>query len=235
MSYVFLDVFFSILEVVNTLKNRYMATLKQGILGGFSGKVGTVVGSTWRGKNVLRAAPRKSTKPVSAAQQRQRDKFKCVLQFLTPLKGILTDTFGANEGSKTPFNNAMSYHMKEAVKQTPTGFTMEYAKVLVGMGGLCGLENPIVQPVATHALKITWHDNSTQGLAYPTDDFLVVAYAPSLHSFNYFMANGLRETGQCLLNFQESLYGETVHLWATFTNTNLALTGTSRYLGSFVI
>ncbi|MGJ8549538.1 DUF6266 family protein [Winogradskyella wichelsiae] len=212
-----------------------MATFNDGILGGFSGKVGAVVGSNWRGKNVLRSAPRKSTKPISAAQQRQRDKFKCVLQFLTPLKALLTDTFGANVGTKTPFNNAMSYHMKEAVKHTATGFTMDYSKVLVGMGGLCGLAQPLVQPVAPHALNITWEDNSTQGLAYPTDTFLVVVYAPLLQRFDYFITDSLRETTGCLIHFQASFYGETVHLWATFTNRSLALTATSRYLGAFVI
>lgn len=212
-----------------------MATIKQGILGGFSGKVGTVVGSTWRGKTVLRSAPRKSTKPASAAQQKQRDKFTGVLQFLTPLKGILTETFGANMGSKTPFNNAMSYHMKEAVKQTTVGFQLEYSKVLIGKGGLCGVKNPVVEMLPAHRLQVSWDDNSTQGLAYPNDAFLIVAYAPFLQSFKYVMGESLRETRQCVLNFQESFYGETVHLWATFNNTKLALSATSTYLGSFVI
>jgi hypothetical protein len=212
-----------------------MATIKQGILGGFSGKIGTVVGSTWRGKNVLRSAPRKSTKPASAAQQKQRDKFAGVLQFLMPLKGILTETFGATVGSKSPFNNAMSYHMKEAVKQTTDGFQLAYAKVLIGKGGLCGIENPVVQMLPIHRLQISWDDNSTQGLAYPTDDFLIVAYVPSLQSFTYAMGDSDREAGQGKLNFQESFYGETVHLWVTFYNAKIALAATSTYLGSFVI
>jgi len=232
---VFLAVFFITLGLCNYLNNNNMATFNQGVLGGFSGKVGTVVGSNWRGKNILRSVPRKSTKPISAAQQRQRNKFKCVLQFLTPIKALLTETFGANVGTKTPFNNAMSYHMKEAVNQTATGFTMNYSKVLVGMGGLCGLEQPLVQPVAPHGLNITWENSRTQGLAYPTDSFLVVVYAPLLKRFDYFMTDSLRETTQCLLDFQDSFYGETVHVWATFTNSNSKLTATSRYLGAFVI
>ena len=31
-----------------------MGTIKQGILGGFSGKVGTVVGSSWKGISYMR-------------------------------------------------------------------------------------------------------------------------------------------------------------------------------------
>ncbi|HJV78940.1 MAG TPA: hypothetical protein VJ602_11205 [Paludibacter sp.] len=34
-----------------------MAIFSKGILGGFSGKVGNVIGSTWRGKDVLRNLP----------------------------------------------------------------------------------------------------------------------------------------------------------------------------------
>jgi len=37
-----------------------MGTYNKGILGAFYGKVGTVVGSTWRGKDVMRSLPRKS-------------------------------------------------------------------------------------------------------------------------------------------------------------------------------
>lgn len=212
-----------------------MATYNDGILGSFSGKVGPVIGSNWRGKSVIRSVPSKSKKPISTAQQLQRDKFKFVLQFLTPLKSILTETFGTNTGNTTPFNNAMSYHMKQAVNQTPTGFTMVYNKVLIGMGGLCGIENPVVYGTATHALNLAWDDNSHQGLAYPNDELLVIAYAPSLNDFDYFIATSQRDAHSVTLDFANAYIGKTVHLWATFTNTNLGLTATSKYLGSFVV
>lgn len=212
-----------------------MATMKDGILGGLSGKIGNVVGSTWRGKNVLRSAPSTSKKPASKAQKKQRDKFKNVSAFLIPIKGILTKTFGAKVGVKSPYNFAMSYHMKEAVQQTPAGFQLEYSKILIGKGGLCGIENPVVQTLPTHRLQVSWDDNSTQGLAYPTDAFLIVAYALSLQSFTYAMGDSVRETGQGVLNFQESFYGETVHVWTTFYNAKIALAATSNYLGFFVI
>lgn len=212
-----------------------MGTYNNGVLGGFSGKVGPVIGSNWRGKNIIRSVPSKSRKTASAAQQLQRDKFKFVLQFLTPLKPLLSETFGANAGNKTPFNNAMSYHLKEAVSHTGLNFEIDYSKVLIGMGGLCGIANPEVHGAGTTALSLTWDANSQQGLAYPDDALLVVAYAPSLNEFDFFIAYSLRKTGACALHFSEAFYGEPVHLWATFTNSGLALTATSRYLGSFVV
>lgn len=212
-----------------------MGTYNNGVLGGFSGKVGPVIGSNWRGKNILRSSPSKSSKATSSAQQLQRDKFKFVLQFLSPIKGVLTETFGANAGSKTPFNHAMSYHLREAVSHTDAGFEIHYNKVLIGMGALSGITHPVVHGEGTTALTLTWLNNSQQGLAYPTDALLVIAYAPALNDFDFFMAYNIREAGTSALDFMDVFYGETVHLWATFTNTNLALTATSRYLGSYVV
>ena len=37
-----------------------MANISKGILGGFSGKVGTIVGANYRGKDIIRSVPKKS-------------------------------------------------------------------------------------------------------------------------------------------------------------------------------
>lgn len=39
-----------------------MATFEKGILGGFSGKIGNVVGARWRGKDIMRSVPRSSSR-----------------------------------------------------------------------------------------------------------------------------------------------------------------------------
>lgn len=41
-----------------------MGTIKKGILGGFSGKVGTVVGGSWKGISYMRSLPQKVKKPA---------------------------------------------------------------------------------------------------------------------------------------------------------------------------
>ncbi|WP_308992784.1 DUF6266 family protein [Mariniflexile litorale] len=211
-----------------------METYNNGVLGDFSGQVGPVIGSHWRGINVLQAIPNKISKALRSADQLERDKFKFMLQFLSPIKGLLTETFSAT-GNKTPFDNAMSYHLKEAVSYTGTAFEIDYSKVLIGMGGLSGIAHSMVHGAGTTALTLAWLNNSQQGLAYPTDALLVVAYAPRLNDFDFFMAYNMREAGTSALDFMEIFHGETVHLWATFTNIDLALTATSRYLGSYVV
>jgi hypothetical protein len=44
---------------INLLIFIIMGTFNKGILGGFSGKVGTVVGFNWRGLDVMRSLPKK--------------------------------------------------------------------------------------------------------------------------------------------------------------------------------
>ncbi|MCB1863960.1 MAG: hypothetical protein KDG50_00890, partial [Chromatiales bacterium] len=49
-----------------------MARIKQGILGGLSGKIANVVGSSWKGIAVLKSLPLSVANPNTAAQQAQR-------------------------------------------------------------------------------------------------------------------------------------------------------------------
>ena len=53
-----------------------MGTIKQGILGGFSGKVGTVIGSSWKGISYMKGRAQSTKNPKTAAQTMQRTYFK---------------------------------------------------------------------------------------------------------------------------------------------------------------
>lgn len=74
-----------------------MATFKQGILGGFSGKVGGVIGSSWKGIDTMRSQPSSVTNPRTNAQVSNRTRFKSVSQLaaamLTTIVKPLNDRF----------------------------------------------------------------------------------------------------------------------------------------------
>ncbi|OCA74226.1 DUF6266 family protein [Chryseobacterium arthrosphaerae] len=94
-----------------------MARITKGILGGFSGKVGTIVGANWRGKDIIRSIPTPSNRPPSEKQMLQQMKFKLVVSFLRPLGAIQKKYFGLNSGSKSRINLAVSYTINEAVPE----------------------------------------------------------------------------------------------------------------------
>ena len=66
-----------------------MGTIKQGILGGFSGKVGTVVGGNWKGISYMRALAQNVKNPRTDAQMNQRSKFALAIAFLKPIKNYV--------------------------------------------------------------------------------------------------------------------------------------------------
>ncbi|MDD4417119.1 MAG: DUF6266 family protein, partial [Proteiniphilum sp.] len=59
-----------------------MGTIKQGILGGFSGKVGNIVGASWRGIDYIRSMPASVRNPRTVAQVSQRTRFALIGKML---------------------------------------------------------------------------------------------------------------------------------------------------------
>ena len=53
-----------------------MGKIKQGILGGFKGKVGTVIGASWNGIAYMKGLPQSQKDPKTAAQMAQRNYFR---------------------------------------------------------------------------------------------------------------------------------------------------------------
>lgn len=212
-----------------------MATFTQGPLGGFSGKIGHVVGTQWRGKNVMRSLPTEGKKTYTAAQLLQQERMKVTQTFLKGIQFLLAETFGSKTEKNPPNNNAMSYHMKEALIPTATGFEIDYTKVLIGLGPLGTIEQPILQRTDPDTLTLQWTDNSNQGYAYPDDGLIVVAYAPEINYFESYTGAYQRHDSTCELIIPKAFEGLEIVLWATFYNTDKQLAATSKYLGVVLV
>lgn len=55
-----------------------MGVLKRGIFGGFTGKIGNLVGAQWKGIDTVRAYQATVSNPNTVPQQNQRQKFKAI-------------------------------------------------------------------------------------------------------------------------------------------------------------
>lgn len=209
-----------------------MGTFKKGILGGFSGKVGTVVGANWRGKDVMRSLPKASNTAPTEAQIQQRTKFAMTIKFLTPLQPIVTRYFGSDAGVKTRRNLAMAYLITEAIEPLGDDFVWNYSKILISRGDLIGLNNPTVTSNANQTLTFNWTDNSGQGDAKNQDKVLVVAYDPASKTtvFSLQIATRVNATGSFIL--PQYLSGATVHIWIATAAADDKLYSTSQYLGT---
>ncbi len=102
-----------------------MGKINQGILEGFSGKVGNVIGGNWKGIDYMRVKPANVANPQTEGQVDQRTKFSTVLQFLQPLKDFVKVGYKNYAIKMTQFNSAMSYILKDAVTRTYPDYTID--------------------------------------------------------------------------------------------------------------
>ena len=115
-----------------------MGKIKQGILGGFSGTVGTVIGGNWKGVDYMRGKAASYTDKQSQAQLVQRAKFSLMSKFLAPLSAYLQVTFAKVALKKTGINAAFSYNIANAIMGTYPAFDVDFSKLLVSNGTLTG-------------------------------------------------------------------------------------------------
>lgn len=212
-----------------------MGVYNKGILGAFSGKVGPVVGASWRGKEVLRSLPRKGNRVATETQLLQRLKFKTVSSFITPLAPIISRFFGSGSLEKTRTNQAMSYHMTEAVTYVDPNFQMVYEKVVISKGDLLGFQAPTATPSAGTKIDFTWVNNAGQGQAKDNDQFIIAVYEATSKSTVYSLNAGKRLDGSGTITLPAYLSGLTVQVWIAFVSENQKLYATSVYMGEVVL
>lgn len=214
-----------------------MGKIPDGIFGGFSGRVGRVVGYNWRGEDMLRKAPRKRPKGSGTVKQlEQRDKFAMVMRFLTPIQEVVGQYFGNTYKSKSRFNLATSYNLTNGIIENPIGtFELDYPRILLTKGGLRGMESGSVQAKPARVLELTWTDNSGQGSAADDDLVLVVVYSPAQELFQIFDPAALRSEGTVDLVMPTYLSGDDVHVWGTMISADRKAKAISSYIGTATV
>jgi len=169
-----------------------MGTIQKGILGGFSGKVGTVIGGTWKGIDYMRSKANRRKFTPTQKQLEQQAKFTLAMGFVQPMAGLLEITFRDFAIKMSGVNNAFAYLLKKAITGTYPAFDIDYAVMLVSRGKLPNVLGPAVTSGAGSILTFSWTDNSGVAGAKETDQAVLVAYCPSLKQAIYTTAGGAR-------------------------------------------
>jgi hypothetical protein len=211
-----------------------MGTIKQGILGGFSGKVGNVVGGSWKGIDTMRVMPASVANPQTTPQLVQRQKFSIVMAFLQPLSEFLKTGFKDYAVKKTEINAAMSYNINYAVTGAYPAQTVDYPNVLVSRGPLPSAMNPAVASTVAGRVDFTWDNNSTETGAAATDRSLLVVYNPVRHQVVTDSEQAQRSAGSRNVTVPDSYTGDTVECYIAFINTTGDISS-SRYAGNVAV
>ena len=212
-----------------------MATISKGILGGFSGTVGPVVGANWRGMDVIRSRPKSSKRTPSERQLEQQLKFKLAISFLQPIKNIQSRFFGSGSGVKSRVNLAVSYTISEAIQMVAGLPELIFNKVLITRGELTSFQNAVLTTQPGGVLHLEWEDNSTQGDAAPTDQVSIVCYCAELKNWEIYEGIVMRSDLMADVTLPAYCLGKTMEVYAFLNNEKQTAASTSLYLGQHVV
>jgi hypothetical protein len=211
-----------------------MGKISQGVLGGFSGKVGNVVGGTWKGIDYMRIKPANVSNPRTAGQVDQRSKFSTTLRFLQSMTDFLRVGFKLYANKMTQFNAAMSYNLNNAITGTYPNFMIDYASALVSRGGLTGAANGAVSS-SGGLVEFTWTDNTGSGNAQATDKALLVVYNPAKDQAIYDNAGAARSVAAQNLAMPNDFIGDDVEAFIGFISEDGKEVANSVYIGSVTV
>lgn len=89
-----------------------MGKIKKGILGGFNGRVGNVIGGSWKGVAYMRSEAQSIKNPRTDLQQDNRTLFGQVSDMMSRAKSAVDLGFAGDTSKKSAFNSAVQTNMK---------------------------------------------------------------------------------------------------------------------------
>lgn len=205
-----------------------MAVMKQGILGGLQNKIGSVVGSSWKGIAVLKSKPLSVANPKTAGQIAQRTKMTNIVAFaqiiLADLIKPLWDRFASRMSGYNDFVQANIALFAAAMPSPVANFILSKGKMA---------ETAITTAVADisdHRLALEWVDDSGQGLKLATDTVYALGF--DANTGDVFFSAGVvtRADANVNITFPATvLIGHAVHAYLAFRRADGTVVSNTTY------
>ena len=212
-----------------------MGTITKGILGGFSGKVGTVIGASWKGIDYMRSIATSVSNPRTPAQVEHRAKFATIVNFLKPLTAFVRFGFKSQAIKMSGYNAAMAANFKNAITGIYPAFAIDYTKVLVSQGNLPGAMNPTTVSAIAGTVRFTWENNSWETDASADDQAVLVVYNPIKQAAVSVVGVITRAVGAQSVTLPNSFTGDEVQCYIAFTNANQSVISNSQYVMGLIV
>lgn len=211
-------------------KETGMGKIYQGVLGGFSGKLGMVVGYTWRGRPCIRVYRHAINYPNTELQQKQRDWFVSMVRFAAQANGALRLGFRQQsldaqmtEGNYFVMKNKQHFHREEGVVRVDYG----QLKIAAGSAADVYFKQPRFEQDET--VRVDFEKNSMSLHASGDDSVYLYIYAPGLGA-GILSAAATRRSKQVALRLPTAWAGHEVHIYG-FVVDKEGRASNSTYIG----
>jgi hypothetical protein len=150
-----------------------MGKIKKGILGGFSGRVGNVIGGSWKGIDYMRSEATSIANPRTTKQVEVRENFSVIGKLMAGAVQVLR----ASDWRKTRGNSAFARGVQVNYKDAVIEGSVDFEKLNFGVFSCPSLVSQTCAfSVADNSLKLsmTWSDDTTDIEQTRTDAVYVV-------------------------------------------------------------
>ncbi len=187
-----------------------MAKIEMGILGGFSGRVGTVVGYYRRGAWFVRAYQPHINDRKSAAQLEQRSRFKAMIQFASPATPVLRVGLRqvAADCQITEGNAFLKINKECFPRESRNSRAIDYPSLQFSRGSLAAPQALQYAVDEGGVLAVRW----SAGDGRLADRIHIYVYCPAAMTGIALEGERGRHGLQALL--PQDFVGEELHLWA---------------------
>jgi len=210
-----------------------MGRLISGINGPVQGKIGTVIGSSWRGVPYLKGPYKKRTSKPGEREAGNRNKFAKAHFWLRPLKNFVRAGFKDDAARVQGYLAAKSYLLLHAFEGVQSHMHINPALMKVSMGHLPLPADITVEKMAAGELQFTWAASYVNG-AHPKDQAMMLAYDIEHGRAFYNSFGQFRGTGMDTLR-TDTAAGNTYHIYLAFTAADRSRQSDSVYLGTITM
>jgi hypothetical protein len=209
-----------------------MGVIKLGILGGFSGVVGTVVGSSWKGISYMRAKAQKIANPRTSGQVNQRERMKAAAligrSFIPYLR------VSAKHAKMSAYNYFTQQILLHSISGDYPAIEIDYAHMPVSFGTLEGAKGATTT-AATGKVTFAWTDNSGDDSALGTDFAMPLLYNETKQRAVFGIKADTRQSAKAELTVPSTWKGDTVHAYLAFRKADGTEGSESTYIGTVSI
>lgn len=204
-----------------------MATFKQGILGGFSGKVGGVIGSSWKGINTMRSQPASVLNPRTTAQVNNRNRFgylsTLAADMLTTIVKPLNDRFAQKMSGYNSFTSRSSLAFDSAGNFVPNELKISSGK----------LGDPVISSVTNlgdAAVSVQYPVVPVGAYEALTDKAYLAVIDSEGQVLGTLSGTETRESSPAIVPANRDLVvGETIHIYLSFIRADGTIVSNSAH------
>ena len=204
-----------------------MGVIKQGILGGFSGKVGPTVGSSWKGIAVIKSKPLSVTNPNTAAQQAQRGAMSQIVMVSRLLLAALIQPYWNPFAQRKSGYNAF---VSENIAQFDATGLITPASLFATRGSLLGQAvNTGAASAGGNTVITTWVDNSGTSDALGTDEAIVTYWNETQDYWVVDAGSAVRSAGTLTIADALVALNDSLHVYLSFSRPDISKVSDSAY------